>query len=877
MISFKNFSYTYKSQKKPTLKNINLEIANGEKVLIVGASGSGKSTLGSCINGLIPHSLGGRIEGDCTIDGLNLVSSSIYEISKRVGTVLQDSDAQFVGLTVAEDIAFTLENQEIPQKKMRETVSRMASVVSMEDFLDRSPQAISGGQKQRVSLAGVLVDDVDILLFDEPLANLDPRTGEQAIELIDQIHTDTNKTIIIIEHRLEDVLSRPVDRIILIDDGGILLDSTPRKLLASGLLVSNGIREPLYLAALRKAGCDLSGQDLSNLDSIAVDTFSDKLGLWARMNGRIPQVPQGKDILKVENLCYSYDGKRKALEDISFCVKEGEMLSVLGKNGAGKSTLAKVIIGICPPDSGKLIIDGVDGFGDTIASRSMSVGYVMQDPNHMISHNLIYDEIAFGLRERGLPEEQIRPRVEAVLQLCGLGKYHKWPISALSYGQKKRVTIASILVMQPKILILDEPTAGQDYLHYRAIMEFLKGLNKKIGITILFVTHDMHLALEYTPRAIVLADGKLLDDAPIANIFANEELLIKANLKRTSLFTLAKKAGIENIGGFIEGFIQSERQERDCETTGSSSDFERIPQLKLGGRKKSRRRLKREASDDRSGFGPGLSYIEKDSWIHHLTGVSKFVFFLGWIVLCLTTFDTRLLLVAFAVSLIALWQTRIPFSHFRGFFNLIMVLVTMNTLFIYLFSPGQGSVYMGTRTVILGNAEAFYALTRETLWYLIVIWLKYMTIFPIALIFVVATNPSEFASSLNRLKVSYNVSYSVALALRYLPEVTGDYTHISEAQQSRGVDISKNAPLKTRIVNMGRILSPLVLSSLGRVEVVTNAMTLRGFGRGKRRTWYNASKLKGPDFAVIGIILVFLVVSFVSRFCFKRMFFYPFS
>lgn len=879
MIEFNNFSFTYKIQKKPTLNNINLKINDGEKVLIIGPSGSGKSTLGNCINGLIPHAFTGKIEGSAKIADIDLETSDIYKLNKKIGTVLQDSDAQFVGLTVGEDIAFALENQVEEQKSMIEKVKIIANTVSMEDFIKSSPIKLSGGQKQRVSLAGVLVDEVDILLFDEPLANLDPSTGEKAIRLIDKIHKETKKTIVIIEHRLEDVLICDVDRIILIDNGEIALNTTTRKLLEGNLLTEKGIRDPLYIAALKKANCDLSNTDLSHLENIDLKPYVAKLNEWAINHERKALKASNDEILELNNVEFTYPGRNvKALDDISFKLKRGEMVSVLGKNGAGKSTLAKVIMGINTPDSGKLIIDNEDGTGDTISARSTKIGYVMQNPNHMISHAKIYDEVAFGLRVRGVDEDEIKKRVERALELCSLTDFIKWPISALSYGQKKRVTIASILVMQPKILILDEPTAGQDYKRYKILMEFLSSLNKKTGITILFVTHDMHLALEYTPRAIVMADGKLLRDDFTSNIFSDEELLKKANLKQTSLYNLAKMANIENIPGFIEGFIQDEKSDAINESVlDTEIEFKELPALKLKGNKKSHRKRKKEENQDKSinKLGGGLSYIDKDSFINRLTGFTKFYFFIAWIILCLTTFDVRILAFSLLISFSSIKLSKIPIKHFKPFMIGMSFLIIVNALFIFLFSPNQGQIYIGSKTLLFGTESMRYAITVETLWYLLIVCMKYLTIFPIALVFVSTTNPSEFASSLNKLKINFKVCYSVSLMLRYLPEVIQDYTNISNSQQSRGVDISKNASLKERLQNITHILSPLILSSLDRIDTITNAMILRGFCKEDKRTWYYEKKLAKSDFVVLGFISILLLTSLISRFYFGIFFYYP--
>lgn len=917
MIDFSDFSFTYKSQQVPTLKHVDLHVRAGEKLLIIGPSGSGKSTLGNCINGLIPHAIPGKVEGSLKVSAMETVDTDIYDLNQKVGTVLQDTDGQFVGLSVAEDIAFSLENQCVDKPKMVELVSNVAALVDMDAFLNQPPGALSGGQKQRVSLAGVMVDAVDILLFDEPLANLDPATGKLAIELIDELHKETGKTVVIIEHRLEDVLHRPVDRIVLVDDGQICLDTTPEKILASTMLRDKGIREPLYISALKLAGCQVAPtEDIAYIETLRMEPYAPQLRSWFNSRRRQYHPPQGKELIRLEHVTYSYDGLRNAVQDLDFSVRKGEMVSVLGKNGAGKSTMAQLLMGIMKPDSGRIFLDGRDATSDTISERSRMIGYVMQNPNHMISHPMIYDEVAFGLRLKGVPEDVVRTRVMEVLELCGLHKHHKWPINALSYGQKKRVTIASILVMDPEVLILDEPTAGQDYKRYTALMTFLRDINRRLGITIIFVTHDMHLALEYTPRAIVLADGRLLRDASVSEVFSDEPLLKQANLKETSLYTLAQKAGIpqHDIPSFIETFIGAE----DALHGGFSDDpaifddevdvvsesvaeqaaegiLEDIP---VGSGEQETVHEKASAGAAPAGdataaqdtisaqdadaepkgrkFGFGLSYVDTDSWIHRLNGVTKFLFFIGWMVLCLTTFDMRILLGGLCVSIVAMSTCRIPFKKFRPLLIAMLGVIALNAFFIYLFSPGQGTIYMGSRTVLLGPPTAKYALTAETLFYLVVVCLKYFTIFPIALVFVFCTHPSEFASSLNRIGISYKVSYAVSLALRYIPEITDDFVHIMHAQQARGVDISKNVPLKRRISNVSKVLAPLVLSSIDRIDVITNAMVLRGFGRGKRRSWYRAVPMKGLDFVIIIGLVCVLAFSLTLRFGYGVMFWYPF-
>ncbi|ELP6759328.1 ABC transporter ATP-binding protein [Vibrio vulnificus] len=562
-IEFSNFSFRYESLDKPTLRNINLRIEKGEKIVIIGPSGSGKSTLGQCLNGLIPHAIKGEVSGSLTINGQETATFAMHQFTEQVGTVLQDTDSQFVGLSIGEDIAFALENQLTSNIEMYSLVKATAKMVDLEQMLQRSPHDLSGGQKQRVSLAGILVDDVDILLFDEPLAALDPKTGKRTIEIIDELHRKTGKTVVIIEHRLEDVLHRHVDRIILMDGGEIMADTTPDELLASPLLAQYGIREPLYLTALKSAGCHLALDDHpSSLSELPLANYQHAMADWFHQANTASNHIRSETLLDVRNLTYSYDGEKNALEGVSFNVQRGEFVSILGKNGSGKSTITKLIMGVIEPDDGTMHLNGQDLSELTIFERSQKVGVVMQNPNHMISHHMIFDEVAFGLRNRGWDEQQVNSKVLEVLELCGLSKYRHWPIEALSYGQKKRVTIASILALEPELLILDEPTAGQDYRNYTSMLSFIEKLNRELGITVVIISHDMHLVLEYTTRSIVIADSQLVADAPMTDVFSNPALLDRANLTTTSLYELATRLNMAETNAFMQHFIDVEKASR---------------------------------------------------------------------------------------------------------------------------------------------------------------------------------------------------------------------------------------------------------------------------------------------------------------------------
>ncbi|GFI69162.1 putative HMP/thiamine import ATP-binding protein YkoD [Lachnospiraceae bacterium] len=563
IIEFKDFSFKYRAQAEPTLRDINLSVMPGEKVLIVGPSGSGKSTLAHCINGLVPFSYTGDITGSLTIGGKNPAELGLFGMSKIVGTVLQDTDGQFIGLTVAEDIAFALENDMVPQEEMFKKVDEVAEMVDVKQLLDHAPGEMSGGQKQRVSMAGVMVDDVEILLFDEPLANLDPATGKRAIAMIDQIQKKKKTTILIIEHRLEDALYRDVDRIVVVGEGRIVADTTPDELLAGNILKEQGIREPLYITAIKHAGCSILPKDHpQHIETMRLENYKKPLRDWfASSEGKKPK-KETASALKVEELYFSYVEGHPILQHIHFDIKKGEMVSIVGKNGAGKSTLSNLICGFYKPTKGKILLNGEDMAPLSIKERGEKIGLVMQSPNQMISKPMIFDEVALGLAVRGVPEEEIKERVYHTLKICGLYPFRNWPVSALSFGQKKRVSIASIFVMNPEVLILDEPTAGQDYRHYTEIMEFLKEINETYGITIIMITHDMHLMLEYTDRAIVIADGHLIADDTPAKVLTNEAIADKAYLKKTSLYDLAVNCQIDDPSEFVERFITYEREHR---------------------------------------------------------------------------------------------------------------------------------------------------------------------------------------------------------------------------------------------------------------------------------------------------------------------------
>ena len=561
IIEFKDFSFKYNSQAEPTLKNINLKINKGEKILLAGPSGSGKSTIGRCLNGLIPNINQGEVKGKCLVNGKDITSTSLFDFSFTTSTILQDADSQFIGLTVGEDIAFALENDCQPKDKMHQTVNQWADELKIKELLTQSPQSLSGGQKQIVALTGVLVDESPILLFDEPLANLDPASGLKTMAIIDKIQKELNATVIIIEHRVEEVLSQPIDRIILVNEGTIVADQPTNQLLHSHTLEKIGVREPLYLKALTAADVNLSSiKEVDQISTLPVsEKISDKLAAWTKQTKITKKETDNLPLLKLDHVGHQYSKNQPyPLKDVSTTINQGDFISIVGQNGAGKTTLCRTICGFIS-NEGKITLKDQNLSDLSIKERAEKIGYVMQDPNQMISQKMIFDEIALGLRLRNVDEETIKQKVDQTLKICGLYPFRHWPISALSFGQKKRVTIAAILVLEPEIIILDEPTAGQDWKTYTEIMSFLKHLNT-IGKTIIIITHDMHLMLEYTSRSLAFAKGKLIADTTPIELLTNQALIKEASLKRTSLYDLAKHYNLPDPNKFVQAYINFEQQ-----------------------------------------------------------------------------------------------------------------------------------------------------------------------------------------------------------------------------------------------------------------------------------------------------------------------------
>ncbi|MFT9388749.1 MAG: ABC transporter ATP-binding protein [Leuconostoc sp.] len=542
IIDLQHVTFKYHAQAEPTLHDVSLQIFPGEKVLIAGASGSGKTTLLRLLNGLIPHAYTGDLTGELTINGRAILDQTLSELSLQAGTVLQDSDAQFVGLTVAEDIAFALENDYRPVAEIKQAVATWARRFGLGARLDLAPQMLSGGQKQRTAMAGVLVDDGKLLLFDEPLASLDPAAGWEAMTMIDGLQSARDLTVVIIEHRIEEVLRANVDSMIVMSAGRIVANDTPTAILQAGILPQYGLDEPLYIQLLRQAQVDVRQlPDVADVQCVDVAAHATAIAqLRVPIQPSVHTQPQ----LQIAHLDFQYDKNQPLFEQFNTTIHQGEILGIVGKNGSGKTTLSHLLTGFLMPDAGDIQLDGQSVLSQSIKTRAENIGYVLQNPNHMLTKSTVYDEVASGLVLREVTTDEIETRVRAVLRLLDLDEMRNWPIAALSFGQKKRVTIAAVLVLSPKILILDEPTAGQDATHTQELLTFLTKINQQEQVTIVIITHDMHLLANFVQRALVVVDGQLLADATPAELLADEALVKAASLRTTSIYQLAARLQI---------------------------------------------------------------------------------------------------------------------------------------------------------------------------------------------------------------------------------------------------------------------------------------------------------------------------------------------
>jgi len=521
-LSVQNLSFSYRQSKEAVLRDVSFEAEAGQVILIAGASGSGKTTLMRCLNGLIPHSYkGGDLSGIVRVFGQEPKDSSLLKISQMVGTVLQNPEKQIVASYVGNELAFGLENLGVPRPEMIRRIDNLLGHLGLQHLRNRETFQLSGGEKQKVVVGGTLILEPSILLLDEPLANLDPFSVWETLLLIRRL-ADEGKTVLIIEHRVEDVLKIRPDKVLFLvkgeqryfgDVAGFEAVADPHE-----------VKLPAPLL-LKRLGAE---------------------GLAAKGNGRAilpPPASTTRPLVQFRNVSFWYEAEQPVLKEIDFAVNSGDVIAILGPNGAGKTTLVKHAIGLLKPRQGQVVVNGQDSKSISVAQMAHTLGYVFQSPSHMLFAPKVREELAFGPRNLGFDEATIATNVTAALKLVDLEEKADAPPLALSFGQQKRVTIAAVVAMNSRILVMDEPTAGQDYRHYTDFMDHI--LHPWAGSpwsdafeAVIFITHDLDLAISYANRILLLSDGRIAADGPPHQVLQDRDLLAQCRLNPTSLLEL---------------------------------------------------------------------------------------------------------------------------------------------------------------------------------------------------------------------------------------------------------------------------------------------------------------------------------------------------
>ena len=514
-VEISNLSFTYENRTKPALDAVNLTIDNRDFILLAGASGSGKSTLLKCINGLIPHRYVGQYSGNVSVRGKPVPESPFLKLSLTVGTVLQEADKQLVSSIVEDDVSFGPGNLALPRHEVERRVMHSLESMDILQLQRRSIFEISGGQKQRLAIADVLAMEPDILLFDEPLANLDSN-GVKLMQGIFRDFHSAGKTIIVAEHRTEEVLRANPTRIVIINEGRVVADKKDHEVLIE---FGDVIKIPAEYMLRR------------NHHSERETTVE---------NGTAKRQQLGQELIRVENLDFEYPGGIRALRKLNLVIREGERIALLGNNGAGKSTLALSLVGLLKPTSGRVLVTGEDTRRLTTAEIARSVCLVFQSPFSMLFARTVRDELSFGPKNIGVSPDTISKIVPETAKQCSISHLLDNSPFASSFGEKKRICVGSVLTMEPKCIILDEPTAGQDFKSYSNFMNFICSLSERVK-SFVVISHDPDLAIEYTDRSIVLNDGAVVADGPTRTILADPSILSAGAIRETSLIEISRK------------------------------------------------------------------------------------------------------------------------------------------------------------------------------------------------------------------------------------------------------------------------------------------------------------------------------------------------
>lgn len=527
MIRLREFSFTYNGSERPALDRVNLDIEDGQFVLITGASGGGKSTLCRVFNGLVPHFYGGRISGQAEVQGMDITSHPPRELATRVGMVFQDPESQLVTTDVEREIAFGLENLGYPRNLIARRIEEALDTTGIASLRFARNQELSGGEKQKVAIASVLALHPQILVLDEPTSELDPQSAEEILRLLERLNDELGLTVILIEQRLDRVIHL-VDRLLVMGGGQILADGTPQEVLGDHS-ERLGIGLPPVIRLMRK----LRGKDLP-LNGLPLTVKDARLQLQKALKRIKPtEFARGREkaepVLSAQKLWFSY-GERAVLRNISLDVERGEFMAIMGRNASGKTTLVKHFNGLLRPGKGRVMLDEADIRKSPAADLSQRVGYVFQNPNDHLFADTVEEEIAFSLRNRGLEENKINKAVEEMLEEFELGRYRQSYPRNLSGGEKQRVALASVLVAEPEVIILDEPTRGMDYLLKKKLISYLDDYRQR-GNTVIMVSHDVETIAECAQRVVLLSEGQVVAEGDKREVLA-KALLFSPQVNR---------------------------------------------------------------------------------------------------------------------------------------------------------------------------------------------------------------------------------------------------------------------------------------------------------------------------------------------------------
>ena len=542
LIEFKDVTVKFPDTLHPSLNKVSFSINKGEFMLVTGSVGSGKSILGLCVCGLIPRIIQAELEGRVLVRGLDTKTTNV---TGYVGIVLQNPESQLIAFTVEEEVAFGPENLGLKREEIKERVDSALTMVGIEDLRGRSSIALSGGQKQRVVIAAVLAMRPEILVMDEPTSDLDPRGTESVISCVNRLNDEYGITIMMIEKKVEKICEF-ADNMIILDNGEIVREGEPHEVIKNlDILEKVGVKPPQVslLAYLLKNSGKYPHRLIPITLEEAVKSLSGKITPTAKeFRDKFPNYYE--EIIVCQDLWHTYPTGVTALKEINLTIRKGEFVAIIGENGSGKTTLVKHFNGLLKPSYGNVLIDGLDVTKTTVANLAAKVGFVFQNPDHQIFCDTVLEEVAYGPKNLGFSDKEIDRDVQYAIKMTGLEGKEKHYTYLLSRGDKSKLALASILSMNPQILVLDEPTTGLDYRSAQRIMTLIEDLNKA-GKTIVLVTHDMSLVAEYAHRAVVMSHGEIIDGGLVREIFKKSESLRRASLMPPQITLLARKLKIQ--------------------------------------------------------------------------------------------------------------------------------------------------------------------------------------------------------------------------------------------------------------------------------------------------------------------------------------------